>query len=240
MDTPVASVHTDGPGEFRVAIFAGAAVVETELAVLRGFAALDDRAGLGARRRGRTERRRDDRIRRVVPQTFNSARFDAFDRWSADGATRGSRARRHRRSTSRATSSMYGATLDRYGAWGYEAQYGGVWYPSVALDWRPYFHGYWSSIRPYGWTWIGLDVWSWPTHHYGRWGHARGRWFWIPERHWGPAWVSWAAAPGYVELVPLGFNNGPVFGLSVNVNIGGPRHWPGGSSSRGSTSAATR
>ena len=29
-----------------------------------------------------------------------------------------------------------------------------------------------------------------------------GSWFWIPGRTWGPAWVSWAYAPGLRELVP--------------------------------------
>src|SRR5205814_1433611 len=79
----------------------------------------------------------------------------------------------------------------------------------------PYYYGDWSPIRSYGWTWIGLDVWSWPTHHYGRWGYERSRWFWIPNRTWGPAWVSWAAAPGYVSWCPLGFDSRPVFALSI-------------------------
>ena len=145
----------------------------------------------------------------MQPLAFNSARFDAFDLWSA--------ARRSARMGSAASAQhlpsdlqMYGGTLDRSGSWQYEAPYGYVWYPTVDQDWRPYYDGYWSSIRPYGWTWIGFDVWAWPTHHYGRWGLAQNRWFWIPERHWNAAWVSWGAAPGYVSWCPLGFNNRPV------------------------------
>jgi hypothetical protein len=152
----------------------------------------------------------------MQPQAFNSARFDAFDLWSA--------ARRSARMGSAASAQylpsdlqMYGGTLDRSGAWQYEAPYGYVWYPTVDQDWRPYYDGYWSSIRPYGWTWIGFDVWAWPTHHYGRWGLAQNRWFWIPERHWNAAWVSWGAAPGYVSWCPLGFNNRPVLGLSLTT-----------------------
>jgi hypothetical protein len=114
---------------------------------------------------------------------------------------------------------MYGGTFDRHGAWYYEQPYGYVWYPRVAFDWRPYYHGYWSSIRRYGWTWIGLEVWSWPTHHYGRWGHARNRWFWIPKRHFGAAWVWWGAAPGYVTWCPLGFDDRPVHSLSATTGI---------------------
>ena len=112
---------------------------------------------------------------------------------------------------------VYGGTLDSYGTWQQEPDYGPVWYPTVAPAWRPYYHGSWSSVPGYGWTWRGLDRWAWPTHHYGRWGHKGARWFWIPGRHWGPAWVSWGAAPGYVGWCPLGFNNRPVFAMSVST-----------------------
>ena len=54
---------------------------------------------------------------------------------------------------------------------------------------------------------LDRDPWAWPTHHYGRWGFSAGSWFWIPGRTWGPAWVSWAYAPGYVSWCPLGWNN---------------------------------
>jgi hypothetical protein len=110
---------------------------------------------------------------------------------------------------------VYGNALDQNGAWQYAAPYGYVWYPTVAPDWRPYYQGYWSPMRTYGWTWIGADPWAWPTHHYGRWGHASNRWFWIPGRTWGPAWVSWASASDYVSWCPLGFDSRPVFDLSV-------------------------
>jgi uncharacterized protein DUF6600 len=108
---------------------------------------------------------------------------------------------------------VYGQTLDENGSWQYDTSYGYVWYPAVATDWRPYYYGYWSPVRSYGLTWIGLDAWTWPTYHYGRWGYTRDRWFWIPGRTWGPAWVSWGSAPGYVSWCPLGFNGRPVFAL---------------------------
>jgi len=110
---------------------------------------------------------------------------------------------------------MYGATFDQYGTWRYAPDYGNVWYPMVSPDWRPYYNGYWEPIRPYGWTWIGADVWAWPTHHYGRWGFARNAWFWVPDRTFAAAWVSWGSAPGYVSWCPLGFDNRPVFALSM-------------------------
>ena len=88
-----------------------------------------------------------------------------------------------------------------------------------------YYDGYWSPVPTYGWTWIGANSWSWPTHHYGRWGYAGSRWFWIPDRHWAPAWVSWGGAPGYVSWCPLGFDNRPVFSLVSTGN--GYRGWNG-------------
>ncbi len=114
---------------------------------------------------------------------------------------------------------VYGSTLDRNGQWQYDASYGYVWYPSVATGWRPYYSGYWEPIRPYGWTWIGADAWAWPTHHYGRWGRSRAGWFWIPGRTFGPAWVSWGAADGYVSWCPLGFDNRPVFAFSMGLGF---------------------
>ena len=97
----------------------------------------------------------------------------------------------------------------------------------MRAGWRPYYYGRWTTLRPWGWTWIGSDPWAWPTHHYGRWGFSSaGAWFWIPGRTWGPAWVSWAYAPGYVSWCPLGWNNRAVFGFNVGV-YGGYRydHW---------------
>jgi hypothetical protein len=118
---------------------------------------------------------------------------------------------------------MYGSTFDQYGTWRYAPDYGYVWYPMVAADWRPYYYGYWEPVRRYGWTWIGSDVWAWPTHHYGRWGYRSGAWFWVPDRTFAAAWVSWGSAPGYVSWCPLGFDNRPVFAAS----IGGGTHWSG-------------
>lgn len=215
IDTAVASVVTDGPGEFRVALFSGPSGVETELAVLRGWASLTTEHGSTAVRAGERSLARDN-LAPMPAQTFNSARFDAFDRWAE--------ARRVERAGTAASARylpddlrVYGGAFDRNGTWQYEAPYGYVWYPTVAGDWRPYFDGYWSAVQPYGWTWIGFDVWSWPTHHYGRWGYTSSRWYWIPERRWASAWVSWGAAPGYVSWCPLGFDNRPVFGLSVHI-----------------------
>jgi hypothetical protein len=215
IDTPAASAFTEGPGEYRIAVVSSSTGLYTELAVLRGLAFLATEYGSVRAHAGERTFARDNEAP-MHPEVFNSARFDAFDRW-VEG---------RRLDQLRTTAStqylpdelrMYGGTFDRHGAWQYEQPYGYVWYPTVAFDWRPYYHGYWSSIRRYGWTWIGLEVWSWPTHHYGRWGHARNRWFWIPEKRFGAAWVSWGVSPGYVTWCPLGFDNRPVNVLSVTT-----------------------
>ena len=221
IDTPAATATTDGPGEYRIAVLTSPSGRQTELAVMRGVGALSTERGsmpLGA---GERTVAWEDGVP-SSPSMFNSARLDAFDQWTV--------ARREVRTGSRASAQylpadlrMYGGTFDRYGAWQYEAPYGYVWYPSVAIDWRPYFYGYWASVPFVGWTWVGVDVWTWPTHHYGRWGYSRNRWFWIPDRRWAPAWVSWGAAPGYVSWCPLGYDSRPVFGLSVTVG----NSWPG-------------
>lgn len=222
IDAPTAWVDIKQPGEYRVALVAGPRGREVELGVLRGSADLVNDGGS-------TDVRAGERAFASAgqapsePYVYNSAAWDAFDRWSED-----------RRDARLGLSAQYlpsevrhySSTLDEYGSWQYESQYGYVWYPRVAVaGWRPYYHGRWAHLRPYGWTWIGADPWAWPTHHYGRWGFSAGLWFWIPGRVWGPAWVSWAYAPGYVSWCPLGWNNRAVFGFSINHH-GGRRYDP--------------
>jgi hypothetical protein len=221
IDAASASAVINRPGEYRVAIMHGARETEIELAVIRGAAELvnDD---------GRTPLRAGERAyarANAAPSyayVFNSASWDSFDRWSEER-------RNERLGVSAqylpAEVRPYAPSLDRYGSWGYDAAYGYVWYPRVAVDWRPYYRGRWVSLRPYGWTWVGADVWSWPTHHYGRWGISAGAWFWIPGRSWAPAWVSWAYAPDYVSWCPLGWNNRAVLQI-VNVNLHGRGYDP--------------
>ena len=212
IDSPVATVHTEGPGDYRISLGNGSYGPENELFVLRGAASLISDAGSILVRAGERSFAREH-LAPAFPQVFNSARFDAFDRWADErrAARLGTASTQYLPPDLRA----YGGTFDRYGSWQYESTYGYVWYPTVASTWRPYYAGYWTTVRPYGWTWIGVDSWSYPTHHYGRWGFARSRWFWIPDRRWAPAWVSWAASPGYVSWCPLGFDNRPVFSLTI-------------------------
>jgi hypothetical protein len=217
VDAPAAWVQINDPGEYRIAVLRNA---DVELAVLRGAAELVNEQGRSFIRAGERTFAREGSSP-SPPYVYNSAAWDEFDRWSE--------ARRDRRlsiSAQYLPSEVrpYAASFDNYGDWRYEQTYGYVWYPRVYTGWRPYYRGRWASLRPYGWTWIAGDPWGWPTHHYGRWGISAGAWFWIPGRHWGPAWVSWAYAPNYVSWCPLGWNNRAVFSI-VNVNIFDGRHY---------------
>ena len=166
----------------------------------------------------------DTPISTIVTSGFGTYRADATSAsaaWPADAFDQWAEARYGERGAVTAGQYLpqdlrvYSSTLDHSGSWQYDTSYGYVWYPSVAPAWRPYYNGFWEPLPRYGWTWVGTDSWAWPTHHYGRWGYSRTGWFWIPGRTFGPAWVSWGAADGFVSWCPLGFDNRPVFGLSV-------------------------
>jgi hypothetical protein len=216
IDAPSASVTIDSPGDYRVSVLHGGSAPEVELAVLRGSAEIENDEGRTPLRAGQRAFARSHAAPSYA-DAFNSASWDAFDRWSED-----------RRDQRLGVSAQYlpeevrpyASSFDRDGAWRYETSYGYVWYPTVSVGWRPYHNGRWVTLRPYGWTWVGADRWDWPTHHYGRWGVSAGLWFWIPGRSWAPAWVSWAYAPGYVSWCPLGWNNRPVVQIAGHFGHG--------------------
>jgi hypothetical protein len=216
IDTPSGAVRIEWPGEYRVALVGEGGARDVELVAIRGQATLVNDLG-------ETEVRAGERAMATAgmapsyAQGYNSARWDAFDEWV-----------NWRRDERMGTTSArylpddihgYAGDFDRYGDWRYEHEYGYVWYPRVQVGWRPYYHGHWNWFGPWGWTWISYDRWGWPTHHYGRWGFRAGSWFWVPRRHWGPAYVYWASAPGYVGWCPLGWNNRPLFSIINVVNV---------------------
>src|SRR5262245_44481886 len=175
VDTPAASVETDGPGEYRITVVIDPRD-ETQLSVLRGFAHFTNEHGSSTLRAGELSVASDDGAP-MRSQEFNTTQYDPFDRWIAE--------RRNARAVLAPSQrylsgnlQAYGGMLDRAGSWRNEPTYGNVWYPTVVADWRPYYNGYWSPVPSFGWTWIGAEVWAWPTHHYGRWGHSARGWFW--------------------------------------------------------------
>ena len=211
IDTPAGAAEIQTVGDYRVSLVGAPAATDVELAVLRGSANLVTEVGsiqvtAGVRSLARAGEAPS------YPVAFNSARWDAFDRWSEDRLAE----RLGVASTAYLPSTLrpYASTFDRHGYWQRHSTYGDVWYPRVSSGWRPYYQGQWNFVGSFGWTWIGYDPWAWPTHHYGRWGFSTGSWFWIPGVHWGPAWVSWAWTPAYVAWCPLGFDGWPI----VNIN----------------------
>jgi hypothetical protein len=209
LDTPIASMQTGGPGEFRVSVVDGEHGTEVELAVFRGQATLANDLGAQDVRAGERAVVHEG-LAASAPQYFNSARWDAFDRWSAQ--RRDERLGTVSGQYLPADLEVYASTFDQYGTWRNDPNDGAVWYPSVGVDWRPYSVGYWRSYPVWGSFWIGNDPWGWPTHHYGRWGFSGGSgWYWMPARVWGPAWVHWAVSPGYMSWCALGRSGDPVF-----------------------------
>ncbi|RPJ76444.1 MAG: hypothetical protein EHM24_02255, partial [Acidobacteria bacterium] len=228
VDAPGGAIRMAVAGEYRISLLGSPGRPAVGLAVVRGQATLAaDRGSLVVNAGERCAAAAGEGPE--APVHFNSAEPDAFYAW-AD-------ARRAERVGARSNAYLpedlrvYGGTLDRYGTWqeAPEPGIGYVWYPRVAVDWRPYYHGSWWTFPSWGWTWVGYDPWAWPTHHYGRWGFGVGGWYWIPARYWGPAWVAWGGAPGYTAWCPLGYWGGPVFSFGVHVSFGGHRysHWHG-------------
>jgi len=198
VDTAPGSVHLEPRGEYDLGVTSRGP--DLELSVVRGVAALEARGERLVVRGGETLVANDAGQRDL--RRFNSARFDAFTAWAYERASGSALGASSRYLPSELR--PYGRYLDQHGRWDHVASYGYVWYPSVALGWRPYSRGGWRHTR-YGWTWYGHDPWAWPTHHFGRWGFSGSAWFWVPGKIWGPAWVSWGFAPGYIGWCPIGW-----------------------------------
>ena len=94
--------------------------------------------------------------------------------------------------------------LSRYGEWVQHPDYGWVWFPrDVGPRWLPYTLGRWM-FTDYGWTWISEEPFGWATYHYGRWlADPQIGWIWVPGTDWGPAWVAWQEATGFIGWAPL-------------------------------------
>ncbi len=106
-------------------------------------------------------------------------------------------------------------SLDPYGQWQNDPQYGNVWVPAVGPDWAPYQAGRWVYIDYYGWTWVSADPWGWAPYHYGRWFRGGLGWAWWPgpiggPDYWSPALVGffgWGGGFGVGVGFGFGFGN---------------------------------
>lgn len=122
-------------------------------------------------------------------------------------------------------------SLAPYGSWFYVSDYGWCWQPTVAVvdhGWRPYGpRGRWVWTDA-GWYWNSDYSWGWAPFHYGRWQvHGSRGWIWVPDRVWGPSWVTWRSYGDYCGWAPLPphavFSPGfgfTYYGRGVDVSFG--------------------
>ena len=109
VDTPAGSVRIMTAGEFRVSVFDEGGAPEVEVAVIRGSADLfTDRGTVSIGAGARAVARQGEAPSQ--PMSFNSAQWDAFDRWSQERLSlrRGAASYRYVPPTLR----PYGAVLD--------------------------------------------------------------------------------------------------------------------------------
>jgi hypothetical protein len=111
--------------------------------------------------------------------------------------------------TDRSALSDFRGTLDPYGTWSDDPNYGTVWVPSPSIvgpDFTPYVSaGHWVYDTDY--VWVSDYDWGWAPFHYGRWVYSPGfGWEWVPGRVYAGAWVSWRYGVddwAYVGWAPL-------------------------------------
>jgi hypothetical protein len=95
--------------------------------------------------------------------------------------------------------------LNPYGRWLLADDNQWYWQPSVATaTWQPYAdQGHWVYTDS-GWYWASDYPWGWAAFHYGRWRlHPLHGWIWLPDRVWGPGWVTWRTSGEYCGWAPL-------------------------------------
>ena len=149
---------------------ASSGATEVELAVLRGSAELVNEQGRSYISAGERTFARAG----TAPSpayVFNSASWDAFDRWSE--------ARRDQRlgvlgAIPAGRRAAICADVRRQRQLALRAGVRLRLVPAGRRGMASVSPGRWVSLRPYGWTWIAGDPWGWPTHHYGRWGISAG------------------------------------------------------------------
>lgn len=140
---------------------------------------------------------------------------DDFDRWNAD------RDRAVQQTASYRPGYVPpdvtgGESLDPYGQWQNDPNYGQVWVPSEPPGWAPYQAGRWVWVDYYGWTWVSADPWGWAPYHYGSWYLSTWGWAWWPgvfgpHYYWRPAMVGFFGwGPGLGVGVGIGFGFGNV------------------------------
>jgi hypothetical protein len=189
ISTPSVSVRPLKKGSYRIMVREDG---ESEITVRSGEADVFTPQGSERLKSGRTLLARGSASDPEY-QVVNAIAKDSWDSWNEERDGYFSRSNSYRY----VDRSVYGAEdLDGYGSWIYDAPYGYVWSPRVAVGWSPYYYGRWSWIDWYGWSWISYDPWGWAPYHYGRWYHRPSYgWCWYPgglnmRHHWSPGLVA--------------------------------------------------
>jgi hypothetical protein len=102
-------------------------------------------------------------------------------------------------------------TLDPYGRWESDPNYGTVWVPhaeAVGPGFAPYVsRGNWALTADDDWIWVSDYPFGWAVFHYGRWVWiSNWGWSWVPGRTYANAWVVWrvpSAGYAYVGWAPM-------------------------------------
>lgn len=93
--------------------------------------------------------------------------------------------------------------LSPHGVWVDDGNVGQVFIPDDN-NYVPYRNGRWEATDV-GFVWISDEPHAWATTHYGRWYFSNefGRWVWMPDTTWGPAWVEWNESGSDFGWAPL-------------------------------------
>jgi hypothetical protein len=220
IDTPNASLHPTGQGEFRILVSADD---NTQITVRRGSADVSTPQGSTHVDAGQTI---------TIQGTDNpqykidaAAGRDEWDTWNDQRDSRIQNADNYKNTNRYYTGSQ---DMDGYGEWSEVPDYGQVWTPEEGADWAPYRDGRWVYEPYYGWTWVAAEPWGWAPYHYGRWFVYGGRWSWWPGPVYGGYYPVWS--PAYVSF--FGWGGGVAFGFGFGGGWGrvgwlpiGPGDW---------------
>ena len=105
------------------------------------------------------------------------------------------------------------ATLQPYGEWVEDPEYGWIWIPYttvVGADFTPYdTGGEWAYTADYGWSFDSDFDWGWVAFHFGDWTMFEdSSWGWVPDSTWAPHHCDWRTGDGTVGWRPTPPNIG--------------------------------
>ncbi|HEY1754814.1 MAG TPA: DUF6600 domain-containing protein [Bryobacteraceae bacterium] len=208
ISTPTVSIHPTHAGTYRISVRPDGI---TEITVRAGQAEIWGPRGSENLAQGQTMQARgsaDDPEFQIV----SAIPLDDFDKFNID------RDRVMQQSTSARNlppDVAGGESLDPYGQWQNDPNYGQVWVPNEPPGWAPYQNGNWVDEDYYGWTWVSADPWGWAPYHYGSWYMGPwGGWAWYPgvfagPHYWRPALVGFFGwgVPGFGVGIGFGFGH---------------------------------